>query len=418
MKKILLLIPVLVVCVLGYAQNYTSSNNGNFSTGSNWTGGAAPATSGQSYGTINIYHNLTISGNYSITGGTIVNVYGTLTISGDASLNADMRIHPGGRLLINGSATVVNSQNLVVGTNVNPPPYADLIIMQNLISTGGGDIELYRNARVAVFGNFTNSGGGTTLTVNNGGQMYIHGNISLVNGADIYNTNSSNPYGLYVNGSISNSTGGATTTGNLTDRATLQSTNVPFYNWVNGFGPLPVTLTFFKIEKASAENVSLVWATASEENFDRFVIEHTLDGQTFNEIGSVKGAGNSASMNHYSFEDQSPVLGKSYYRLKSIDFDGYTEYFNIVAVNIEGATTFSAYPSPSNGQSINIQMNFKPSAQSVVKIIDSNGGMVMESKVSSFDNFIRFSKDLRPGIYSVLYISGNTTEKSTRFTVE
>ncbi|MCK7526056.1 MAG: T9SS type A sorting domain-containing protein [Ignavibacteriales bacterium] len=49
--------------------------------------------------------------------------------------------------------------------------------------------------------------------------------------------------------------------------------------------------------------------------------------------------------------DQSPVAGKSYYRLKQIDFDGSFEYSNIVEVDLNIPTQFSLeqnYPNPFN----------------------------------------------------------------------
>ncbi|MCS7004093.1 MAG: hypothetical protein NZM38_02070 [Cytophagales bacterium] len=41
-----------------YAQHYTSATSGNWTTNSNWTGGTAPPISGQTWGTINVNHNM------------------------------------------------------------------------------------------------------------------------------------------------------------------------------------------------------------------------------------------------------------------------------------------------------------------------------------------------------------------------
>src|SRR5687767_12233613 len=122
---------VLVSFITAAGQNYTSSANGSWTTAGNWAGGAAPATSGQNWGTINVNHNLsintnystsagtlnvaagkqlTINGNFSISSGITVNAYGTLYITGNATLSANLRVHPGGTVRVNGSVTVINAQ--------------------------------------------------------------------------------------------------------------------------------------------------------------------------------------------------------------------------------------------------------------------------------------------------------------------
>jgi hypothetical protein len=84
---------------------------------------------------------------------------------------------------------------------------------------------------------------------------------------------------------------------------------------------LPVTLVSFTA-KAGVEGIQLRWLTANEYDFDRFVIEKSLNaGKTFVEIDSVKG-GNSS----YVFTDKSAGKGMNYYRLKIIDLDGSYAY--------------------------------------------------------------------------------------------
>ncbi len=65
----------------------------------------------------------------------------------------------------------------------------------------------------------------------------------------------------------------------------------------------------------------------------------------------MAGNGTSTEVHSYSFTDQNPVDGKSYYRLKQIDFDGSFEYSNIVEVDLTLPIVFSLeqnYPNPFN----------------------------------------------------------------------
>ena len=56
---------------------------------------------------------------------------------------------------------------------------------------------------------------------------------------------------------------------------------------------LPVTLTYFEAEKVSENRVALNWQTASEIDNEHFIVEHSIDGRAFEDIGKVDGNGNS-----------------------------------------------------------------------------------------------------------------------------
>ncbi len=48
--------------------------------------------------------------------------------------------------------------------------------------------------------------------------------------------------------------------------------------------------------------------------------------------GTVAGAGNSTSIQHYQFADDAPYPGLSYYRLRQTDFDGTYSFSQVVPV--------------------------------------------------------------------------------------
>ncbi len=128
-----------------------------------------------------------------------------------------------------------------------------------------GDVTVTRNGRVAVWGNVTSdTSGGAKFQVANGGQVYVDGNMDLKGGGDsITNSNTTNPWGLYVNGSTNVNTGqGATKTSNNANKATLIATNDPFWQWVTGTNaPLPVKLALFKISNTDNSGITLTWTT-------------------------------------------------------------------------------------------------------------------------------------------------------------
>ncbi len=421
------------------AQTFSSSNNGSFSTGSNWSGGTAPPLSGQSYGSVTVNNNMSITGNYTVasfilnvqsggiltingnltqsnSGGTI-NVSGTLIITGTLSVLSDassFKILPGGTVIVEGNTSISNNNSVVVGTNVAPPPYANLVLKSNVsFASGGSGMTVNQNGRVAVFGDITGSSGGSVLQINNGGQMYVHGNINLSGGgAQINNSNSTSPYGLYVNGTTTNSGGGASTTSNKADKATMQSNNPDFANWLASLSnsPLPVTLTDFKINRISESDISLAWSTASELNFDHFEVEKSVDGKVFAAIGKVQGHGTSNVKHDYEFIDVAPLIGKNYYRLTAIDFDGYTESFKVIAADFVSSKNISVYPNPLVNDDLHIDLNFEDGNTTFISITDSYGSAILSTSSTGSKTSLPIS--LKPGVYMVSVTNGSVRQVS------
>jgi hypothetical protein len=439
-RYLVLIVTVLIHSSI-YGQNYNSNGNGSWTNNSNWNTGTAPVTAGQTWGTINVNHNLTISGsydfqgaavnvaagktltingNYTTSNGAKMNVSGNLNITGDVTLDAQLNILPGGIVTIDGNVTVKNSTYLNVGTSATPPSYADLVIKKNLISQSSGDILLDKNSRFALYGNFSSdNSGGTKMTINSGAQIYINGNIALTGGGDkITNGNGATPVGFYVNGTVSSTGGGSSVDANRGTKASMQTNDPAFYTWVASLSgsPLPITLVSFKLEQQD-NSILLSWTTASEKNFDKFIIERSIDGKNFEAIGEVKGAGNSKVLLNYSLVDNAPLLGTNYYRLKSVDLDESFAYSKVIFTNYNTASDFVVFPNPSNGESINYQANFEPSAGSTVAVIDQLGVQVASISIDGTNGTIAFPAPLKAGSYIVKYIS-NDYQKVDRFIVK
>ena len=120
------------------------------------------------------------------------------------------------------------------------------------------------------------------------------------------------------------------------------------YSMVCGVS-LPVELLSFTGKNDGEKNI-LDWATATEINNDYFIIERSADGKTFEEIGTVQGAGNSSSQKNYEFTDnsepQTPYSELIYYRLRQVDYDGKYEYSPIISINLNSENYFNAYYNP------------------------------------------------------------------------
>lgn len=111
--------------------------------------------------------------------------------------------------------------------------------------------------------------------------------------------------------------------------------------------PLPVGLSMFNAILKD-KKVSINWTTGSEFNTDYFEIQKSRDGQAWQTIKVKIAAGNSTEAIDYSFIDEKPFEGTSYYRLKQVDNDGAFTYSPIRAVNDASANVLLVYPQPAS----------------------------------------------------------------------
>ena len=178
--------------------------------------------------------------------------------------------------------------------------------------------------------------------------------------------------------------------------------------------PLPIDLVSFEAS-LEGENVILKWVTSSEINNNYFVLERSLDGIRFDEIGQVEGAGNSNQVLAYSYNDAEPFDGTNYYRLKQVDFDGTSEYFEVVTIKIDvEGTIFNIFPNPVKNIA-NIHLDENISSEAHLEILNVNGkllkvipinqnGGVMDVDVSKYSS----------GVYLLNLVDRSINEKVTR----
>jgi hypothetical protein len=380
------------------------------------------------YGTLTIGDDLTQGGvlnNYSTgslsvgddfdatsSSSSISSNYGEINIGDDLSLpgSSVFTTYAGGSSVVEDDVTVYSNQNLVIGTGTAGPPYADMVIKHDLLSENSGDILVNSNGRLAVGNDLEGDGGGIVITIANGGQAYIHDDLILAGGGgnQIVNNNTTNPWGLYVNDNVSNSGGGSTTTGNLGDENTMQTTNPDFYAWVQQelFGVLPIVLHYFEVEKTMDGQVRIFWATQEEEGFDHFEIQRAGSDFEFTTILSKPGAGyNTNTLQQYEAFDALPMAGENYYRIKAVDIDGSIEYFDAKAVVIELPKELTVFPNPLVGRTLSLQLNFQPNEGDRIALFDVTGTEIYSALVTDFKSEWTLSDSIRPGTYVLKYQS-------------
>lgn len=210
------------------------------------------------------------------------------------------------------------------------------------------------------------------------GTIIANGAINLLNGSSIIGR------GL--------SRGGAINTNTITSKLS------------NNESPLPIELLFFKGYNKGDVNV-IEWETASETNNNFFTICRTADGNKFDELMMVKGAGNTSETHLYNAFDEHPLNGVSYYRLKQTDFDGDFKYSNAIAISNDGEDNceVSIYPNPSSGElNYSICMNIDEDLK--IAIVDIYGRTLVSLLQPSFigkNKFVFNIQDFPSGMYFI-----------------
>jgi hypothetical protein len=143
---------------------------------------------------------------------------------------------------------------------------------------------------------------------------------------------------------------------------------------------LPIELLQFNATKNNNQ-VDVIWVTGMEINNDYFVIERSQDGINFFPIKTIKGAGNSSTVIHYSYTDNQPLIGVSYYRLHQVDYDGTKTYSPIKFINFEGFDIVNLYPNPSQGH-FSVQVNSTLDGVLTLTIYDALGKIVSKENIA------------------------------------
>ncbi len=253
-------------------------------------------------------------------------------------------------------------------------------------------------ANIQITGSFTLS---TTYTLANNADYFITTNGHSVS----WNPSLSIFSGGNGNTSISITTPVETEIYDNNSAPTIQGNLIPLGNFD---ALLPIELSFFKATLDNHQNTLLIWQTASEINNERFQIERSSDGRTFKTIGETAGAGNSSELRDYQFTDERPLIGKNYYRIKQIDFDGSFDYSPIEIINLSTNSEISIYPSVTNAQ-VNVKLPTGASGDAIVRVFSLDGQILfMQNKPSEELQFVDLSR-FTPGQYFIQVFSENKT---------
>lgn len=133
--------------------------------------------------------------------------------------------------------------------------------------------------------------------------------------------------------------------------------------------PLPVSLVSFSAEVQPGGTVKLGWATTSEMNNAYYELEKSSDLKASDQFAKVEPLSTNEPVRKYSFTDEIPYKGRSYYRLSQVDLDGKRSTYRWVSVFIAG--NYSIFPNPVTDDNFSLKLDEPDRA--VLKFFTTDG---------------------------------------------
>jgi hypothetical protein len=274
----------------------------------------------------------------------------------------------------NGMCEIIIPSNSAVYIRHNVTATCNITISNNalLVIDNGGSLNISGNSSLTGTGD---------LQINQGGTLNITGDFNLNGDGTGINNGTINVYGdLTFSGNGSLCGTGVVNVGGATIGGSPCSTII-----------LPVDLLSFT---ASIRDklVEVSWITASESNSDYFIVERSENGIDYTELSRISSAGNSQYVIQYSFTDDDPVSGVSYYRLIQRDVNGMQKKYDPVAVLYTMENEFTVFPNPLiAGQSACIGVSDIDCDEVIITMVDISGRIIFNEPVPVKDGIAFFT---------------------------
>jgi hypothetical protein len=170
---------------------------------------------------------------------------------------------------------------------------------------------------------------------------------------------------------------------------------------------LPVNFTAISARKKSS-GVEISWNVAGERDVANYEVQRSINARDFTTVGEVTATGSDS----YSFIDEKPANGISFYRVRNIDIDGKYKYTTIVRVNLNRSIELRAYPQPAKDE---ITIEHASAAKGILTLATATGQVVKTLQVKPDANQTSINiTSLNRGLYIVRFDNGEGSIESLR----
>jgi len=263
----------------------------------------------------------------------------------------------------------------------------------------------------------------STTTVNDDGTTKLPITITLLDagGAPLANQ----PVTVSITsgqGTLTTLSGTTNSSGQLVDNlsttkiGTMTVTSVAGYgglstsNNYTGISTLPILISDFTGQVQNTETV-LSWDITSVDNGKEIVILRSADGYNFDSIGVLTVNSQLSLLGQHTFNDQSPMSGKNYYRLELVNTDGTTSYSTIVGVTFGQVATTSIITILGNPLTSELRLSGITGEKGMVVIYDAMGRIMQEASTQGVTGVLAIACNSLPrGQYFAKVIQNNASQ--------
>lgn len=249
------------------------------------------------------------------------------------------------------------------------------------------------SANIAIWATH-NNGDGTVSVAN------TNSYISLINSAPIPPNPLARKTIFPVNGHDAWST---------TYNPTYKENGLNVYEWMlqysRNLNVLPVTGLNLQVQPTATKKVALSWQTISETNNAGFEILRSSDGAQFSQAGYVNSSSVNGEGASYSFVDNQPLAGKSFYRLKMTDRTGEYSFSDIKIIQLNTAADIQIFPNPV--KDILSILSGRRFENAQLRILNATGQAQLQQTLNGSGSLPVNVAKLTPGLYILEIIERN-----------
>lgn len=175
-------------------------------------------------------------------------------------------------------------------------------------------------------------------------------------------------------------------------------------------GPVPVVFSGISAQ-AKGSGVLVNWTTSSEINNDYFELEHSMNGNSWTKIATVKGSGTTSLSSRYQSYHAKPGIGRNLYRVRQVDFDGRSKLSSTASANVSAeGTTVTILNNPiKDVLTLDLRSNEAQTLQ--LQLTDLSGRRVLQQSIRINNGYQRLSipvsQSLTAGLYALQLLDEN-----------
>jgi hypothetical protein len=148
-----------------------------------------------------------------------------------------------------------------------------------------------------------------------------------------------------------------------------------------------VTLAQFNVQSSTTYATSLEWKTMMEMKVAYYTVQRGTDGINFNNLAQVNSKMTDSTHEYqldYTYTDNSPLAGKSYYRLMIVYRNGISTYSDIITAINNASQGLKIYPTVVQNSSLFVETD-KQIKNVRLEVFDLSGKKISETAWDTLD---------------------------------